>query len=1615
MTEQEKKYFEILVNRREIRAETINDPEFKSGFESTIDKYTDQAHFVYELLQNADDSEATYARFVLEDKRLIFAHNGKKRFFVSNPDTVEKDRKNGVYGSVNSITAIGYSNKLEENAIGKFGVGFMSVFQYTNTPMIYDANICFQIENLIIPRLIEDDTPLRYPCETLFIFPFNLLEGKYTADKAYSDIAEKPRTLSHPLMFLNTLKQITYQIGSRSGIYKKDEIDSEPLDSAIAQRFCFTVDRTQDNSDDLIKEDFWFFSRGSKNTDRYFACFALENEKLAKFDSPAFCFFSTKEKTGLHFAIHAPFLLTDNREGIKAGEPHNQRMIELLSELAADSLVYLRDIGLKRGTRLIDDNILDIIPTNEEDFHVTNSMDSVSFMPFFTAIREKMSIEELLPTVNGYVSKENAYWADTQAIAKLFSQEQLALLTDNIKAQWVFITKGRDRGRSQFARYIDYITNGKWCDHNALINGRSTIILGISASFIERQTIEWLKELYRWLAPNYKLVLKKPVFINRIGQAVAAFDNNNQHILFIDGIDDAESVSELLLDNDESKGLLQQVGVGEASLWDHIYKHIITTYLQHEKCDIASYDNFKLYFRYYLECKGRGVEPKDMIKYLQDFPCLNYYTASGESGSSMPSFLYFPDAELQEYFGAKPDSRFLAWNEYAMLTQEKQEDLREFFMLLGVNSSPRIIKKEYSGERESVVGGVRITYNTAKEHGWPKKYSTGGHHWSYCELDGLNEVMGAICNNNSIELSILLWHVLLELANRGKLEKLFSGEYTYKYYSKRAEAFLPPAAKLLRTGKWLVDTNRFFHCPNELSVNTLNDCYKFSDDIIEIVQFLQIKDDTPVEENAGDNLTDEQREDIELGRIARKLGYTPDEAKAILERERQKKTAPSEHDPQSEYNAAPTGEDTDTDADADRAFRKLYEKQSPARKSVIRNIMRDRPEKADVLEGEEETESDEYTPPAINFQKRIQRAEEKSRMEVDKIAREQELSDQLSSAPKYSYAWFRALMELEALSRSENESGSREISISFGRVELDPGTERTLLLKQPSRYIPHWMEDLADDTRLTLQPKGQQECDVKIEVVSVKGYTLHTRLLNAEAIKGIDLSGATASISIRDPGFLLESLQNGFASLNLPDDYDLKAHLSNNFKFVFGPPGTGKTTYLAREELIPLMQGAEDEKVLVLAPTNKAADVLAMRIMELMGKDSSYKDWLVRFGTTFDEKIEQSEIYRDRSFYLPKLRRCVLVTTIARFPYDSIGGKALREMNWDRVVIDEASMIPIANIIYPLYQCNPKQFIIAGDPLQIQPVAQVEQDENIYKMVGLKSFTAPRTEPHDYEVKLLTTQYRSVPSVGEVFSRFAYGGVLKHARSEDSRRQMNIDDVLNVAPLNIIKFPVSQYEGIFRAKKLGGSPYQVYSALFAYEFSIFLAGKIGVANPSDAYSIGVISPYRAQADLISRLLARAELPANVSVQAGTIHGFQGDECDTIIAVFNPPQEITADKTKAETINKWHVNKLNIINVSISRARDCLFVLMPDAETEHIERLKLVNKVERLIKSSEEYQEYNADEIEELMFGRTGYLEENTFSTSHQNVNVYGLPEKRYEVRSEDTAIDVQIHEGVVDC
>ena len=444
-----------------------------------------------------------------------------------------------------------------------------------------------------------------------------------------------------------------------------------------------------------------------------------------------------------------------------------------------------------------------------------------------------------------------------------------------------------------------------------------------------------------------------------------------------------------------------------------------------------------------------------------------------------------------------------------------------------------------------------------------------------------------------------------------------------------------------------------------------------------------------------------------------------------------------------------------------------------------------------------------------------------------------------------------------------------------------------------------------------------------------------------------------------------------------------------------------------------MMQQHEDVKVLMLTPTNKASDVLTSRIMTSFPEDNCGQ-WLIRFGTTGDEMIESSGIYRDKTLDIQQYKRCTVVTTIARFAYDFFFTNNCRyylfDLKWDYIVIDEASMIPLVNILYPLFKQRPREFIIAGDPFQIEPIVSIQnwKNENIYTMSGLNTFLPEcNTIPYKYPVERLTTQYRSIPAVGEIFSRFAYNGVLSHFRTEEDIKELNVGSDLIIKPLNIIKFPVSKYESIYRPKKLNKSNYQIYSTLFTFEFSRYLAERLCRNNPDKTFSIGIIAPYRAEADLIEKLKSSVKLPKGVSIQAGTIHGFQGDECDIIFAVFNTPPKISASPD-------MFLNKKNIINVAISRARDYLFIVMPDDDTEGIDNLRLVKRVEALCRKHEERCYcYLTKELETIMFNDPDYLEKNTFSTGHQSVNVYGLPEMKYEIRSEDNAVDVQIHEKAV--
>jgi flagellar biosynthesis GTPase FlhF len=1590
MTEQEKVLFAKLTSDRTENAVVLEKTSMKGVKKSVVEKYSDQAHFIYELIQNADDVGANEARFELYRDRLVFIHNGTRIFTVTDVDNEEEDTNNGILGDLNAITSIANSNKTSAS-IGKFGVGFKAVFQYTTKPYIYDPHIAFKIERFIVPTLIEDDFNGKKKNETAFVFPFDHPERN--ADEAFEDILHKLQNLVFPTLFLKNLKKISYKCGEVSGEYTKKVKEERLIDDTKVENIKF-VNGNNGNSDRM-----WLFTRKTVE-DYHYSCgfFVNEDGKLVNRDYYAFCFFPTKKDTHLNFIINAPFLLTDSREGIKATDEHNIRMIELLAKLSADCLLYLRDIGIEKGIRIIDDDILNFIPIDRSLYIPKNIRDDISLLPFYEKIKHVFSSEAIFPSFSDYVCKENAYMAYWSFFSELISNEQLSVLVKNEKAEWILPSKGYETLYRARDGKADYLKN--------LIENRQIqdidIIEKLTPEFIIAQPKEWLIKLYQFLLATDQRINKcktAPIFINKEGKAVAAYNKQGDAILFLNDEDCSgyNFIDSELLGNEFTKKLVERLGIKKPELKDKITNIIL------RKADMDFETDFRAFLQYYIELIEKDQETEEFVNEIAKKEFVLGISEDGtEYATCAPFEVYIPSDELRQYFeGCGTDIWFVDMEEYKNFLPKKEEKyLVDFLKELGAKSYVGVMRYEYTYDKIAGIFGTS----------WP--YASQYKHWYDYMLHKMDNVIDRISDNNDRNLSIILWNQLVHVFATRKgygMIPIIGGVYVYFYYAEYYKKYEGFSVRWLRTNKWLFDRNGQLKAAAELSIQDLANGYDVnSESAKKVLDFLKIQDEHPEYEH----LDNEVRHKLETYDSYASMGVfdlPPEKVKQLMQMIKEQQTNMNR-----EVNAETVVVPVEEKSEEENVINDIKERVKKKKK-----IEKDKQDDGtNKKTSEQEPDNDEITKASVNFTKKIEQAMQRCEEEVARIAQEKETQEKAEKSEKYSYGWFSSMLQLEAMANGDDNANSREVSICFSTVCKESGTNRTLILKHPDRNIPQVMEELVD-IPLDLTFDDGQTKRLIIEVANVQSFTLRVKVKQNDLLLYGDLARVTqAMIVTQNPTFLTRELQKEFARFSqepycFDESYNMQENLCDNISFIFGPPGTGKTTYLAKETLIPLIQKEKNVKIIVLTPTNKAADILVSRIMQIMGNDKSYEEWLIRYGVTGDENIEKSKVFHGKEFEIAHYNKCVIVTTMARFPYDyfidSTGSfNYLHGINWDYIVVDEASMIPLIQMVYMLYLKTPKRFIIAGDPFQIEPTTSVSEwkSDNIYKLVHLEEFSEDAdTIPHKYEIKLLTKQYRSVASIGEVFSQLTYCGMLEHARENDEARPLNIERYLDYEQLNIIKFPVSQFESIYRAKRLKLSSYQIYSALFTYEFVEYLVKSLVRANGTGEYfRIGVISPYGAQAGLIDKLILSADIPSNIEVNCGTIHSFQGDECDIVIALFNPPPHISTNR-------EMFLNRQNIINVAISRARDYLFVLVPDDETENVDSLWLINKLKRIIEK-DIHSEQNAKDIEELMFDNKDYIEENAFSTGHQLVNVYGLPEKRYEIRSEDNALDVQVH-GIV--
>jgi len=454
--------------------------------------YPDNAHFLFELLQNAEDVYATKVKFELESDSLVFKHNGTKEFSESDID---------------SITNIGESSK-KVNKIGKFGVGFKSVFSYTESPKIHTKAISFEIKDLVIPFLI-DSQPIEKDFTTVFIFKFD--KSDKPKKQAFKEIDQFFDEVDDSvLLFLNNIRSVEWTIKNNKPITITKEINGE-----------FTeIKKTK-----IVKQKVevylssWLVFRKAikvvKKTITVGVAFLYDREKkeLQATEGNVSIYFPAKKETSkLKFHIDAPFSSSVARDSIVDSSDENNEILANIGQLCAEKIDRIKELGLLKKS------FFEILPIDEDNL-------SSFYKPIFDTLKEEFeSNRELIPLGKGkFSSINNCVYVSNNTFKKIFKDKEDINIVFNNDSLLGYATLPKKTSRSyRFLSAIDGFKEYEDDDiYERLYNLSSTFYTfkiyreysymfsddereGIpkKIKWLEIKSDEWLQSLYAFLSDD---------------------------------------------------------------------------------------------------------------------------------------------------------------------------------------------------------------------------------------------------------------------------------------------------------------------------------------------------------------------------------------------------------------------------------------------------------------------------------------------------------------------------------------------------------------------------------------------------------------------------------------------------------------------------------------------------------------------------------------------------------------------------------------------------------------------------------------------------------------------------------------------------------------------------------------------------------------------------------------------------------------------------------------------------------------------------------------------------------------------------------------------------------
>lgn len=364
---------------------------------------------------------------------------------------------------------------------------------------------------------------------------------------------------------------------------------------------------------------------------------------------------------------------------------------------------------------------------------------------------------------------------------------------------------------------------------------------------------------------------------------------------------------------------------------------------------------------------------------------------------------------------------------------------------------------------------------------------------------------------------------------------------------------------------------------------------------------------------------------------------------------------------------------------------------------------------------------------------------------------------------------------------------------------------------------------------------------------------------------------------------------------------------AEDIALVHGPPGTGKTTTLV-EGIFELSR--QDKKILVCAPSNAATDHLAaslhrrglrvVRIGNLSKIDEENESLTIESKIQQEKDFKQIREIKRRGIELRRMaskykrnfgkaeadqRKLILhearnLSKEAREMEDYLVNKVidqaqviattligsasgyLQNQRFDAVVIDEAGQGIEAAVWVPLLKAE--KVIMAGDPYQLPPTIKSQEAARL----GLtKTLLEKAIERHE-RVSLLKVQYRMHERIMAYSNQRFYNNALE-AHPNNQYRALDEHELV----VEFVDTAGCGYEE--EAGEQGESLQNREEAALVERHFDALRMRHGAS-----FSVGFLSPYRAQVRLMQDLL-KSKQDDRTQVTINTIDSFQGQERDVI--------------------------------------------------------------------------------------------------------------------------------------